>query len=138
MGVVAPSEADLLAIEVDEAMVGDGGLVGVSPEVGEDVGGAGERRLGVDAAQGRRVDEAMAQSGGKSGRARGGLGKRAADSGWTVPHALPADLAGALRHLDDAQLDRLRDAVAAETRRRDRPDGKTSQRGAGRAGGRLR
>ena len=78
----------------------------------------------------------MAQSEGKSGRGRGrsagGSGKRATDAGWTVPHALPADLAGALRHLDDAQLDRLRDAVAAETRRRGRPDGKTSGRGTGR------
>ncbi len=36
---------------------------------------------------------------------------------------------GALRHLDDAQLDRLRDAVAAEARRRGRLDGKTSERG---------
>ena len=46
-----------------------------------------------------------------------------------MPHALPAGLAGALRHLDDAQLDRLRDAVAAESRRRGRPDGKTSEPG---------
>ena len=69
----------------------------------------------------------MAQSGGKSGRARGGSGKRAADAGRTVPHALPADLAGSLRYLDDAQLDRPRDAVAAEARRRGRPDGKRSE-----------
>ena len=44
----------------------------------------------------------------------------------------PPILAGALRHLDDGQLDRLRDAVAAESRRRGRPDGKTSGRGTGR------
>ena len=68
----------------------------------------------------------------KVGRGRSGSGKRATDAGRTVPHALPADLAGALRHLDDAQLDRLPDAVAAETRRRGRPDGKTSGRGTGR------
>ena len=74
----------------------------------------------------------MAQSGGKSGRTRGGSGKRATDAGRTVPHALPADLAGALRHLEDAQLDRLRDAVADETRRRGRRDGETSERGSGR------
>ena len=71
----------------------------------------------------------MAQSGGKSGRARDGSGKRATDAGRTVPHALPAALDRALRHLDDAQLDRLRDAVAAEARRRGRPDGKTSEPG---------
>ena len=47
-GVVAPAQTHLLAVEVDEAVVGDGGLVGVAPEVGHDVGGAGERRLGVD------------------------------------------------------------------------------------------
>ena len=49
-----------------------------------------------------------------------------------MPHALPADLAGALHHLDDTQLDRLRNAVAAEARRRGRADGKTSERGKGR------
>ena len=78
------------------------------------------------------MDEAMAQSGSKSGRGSSGSGTRATDAGRTVPHALPADLAGALRHLDDAELDRLRDAVAAESRRRGRPDGKTSGRGTGR------
>ena len=71
----------------------------------------------------------MAQSGGKSGRSAGDPGKRPADGARTVRHALPADLDGALRHLDDAQLDRLRDAVAAELRRRGRPDGKTPERG---------
>ena len=71
----------------------------------------------------------MAQSGGKSGRGSGGSGTRATDAGRTVPHALPADLDRAFRHLDDAQLDQLRDAVVAESRRRGRPDGKTSGRG---------
>ena len=33
VGVVAPAEAHLLGVEVDEAVVGDGGLVGVAPEV---------------------------------------------------------------------------------------------------------
>ena len=47
-----------------------------------------------------------------------------------MPYLLPADLDRALRHLDDAQLDRLRVAVAAEARRRGRPDGKTSEPGA--------
>ena len=52
--------------------------------------------------------------------------------GWRIRfdlHEGPADLDGALRHLDDAQLDRLRDAVAAEVRRRGRPDGKTPEQG---------
>ena len=48
VGVVAPAEPNVLGVEVDETVVGDGALVGVAPEVGEDVGGAGERRLGVD------------------------------------------------------------------------------------------
>ena len=47
VGVVAPAESHVLAIEIDEAMVGDGALVGVAPEVGEDVGGAGERRFSI-------------------------------------------------------------------------------------------
>ena len=45
-------------------------------------------------ARSRRVDEAMAQSWEKSGRARGGSEKRAGDTGRTVPHALAADFAG--------------------------------------------
>lgn len=39
---------NLLAIEVDEPMVGDGDLVGVAPEIGEDATGPGVRSLGVD------------------------------------------------------------------------------------------
>ena len=42
---------------------------------------------------------------------------------WT---RAPSDLGGALRHLDDAQLDRLLDAAAAEARRRGRQDGRTA------------
>ena len=42
-------------------------------------------------------------------------------------YALPSDLAGSLRHLDDGQLDRLLRAVAEEARRRGRPgDGEPS------------
>ena len=74
------------------------------------------------------MDDAKARSEGRSGRSAGGPGKRVADAARTVPHALPADLDRALRHLDDAQPDRLRDAVAAEARRRGRTDGKTSER----------
>ena len=38
--------------------------------------------------------------------------------------ALPADLERSLRHLDDAQLDRLLEAAAAEAHRRGRTDGR--------------
>ncbi len=38
--------------------------------------------------------------------------------------ALPADLERSMRHLDDAQLDRLLEAAAAEARRRGRMDGR--------------
>ena len=48
VGVVAPPEANVLAVEVDEAMVADGDLVGVAPEIGQDLPGAGERGLAVD------------------------------------------------------------------------------------------
>ena len=70
----------------------------------------------------------MARSEGKSGQSGGDPGKCVTHAARTVPQALPADLERALRHLDDAQLDRFRDAVAAEARRRGRPDGKTSER----------
>ena len=74
----------------------------------------------------------MARSERKSGESGSSPGKRVTDAARTAPHALPADLDRALRHVDDAQLDRLRDAVAAEARRRGRPDGKTSERWTGR------
>ena len=48
IGVVAPPEANMLAVEVDEAMAADGDLVGVAPEIGQDLPGAGERGLAVD------------------------------------------------------------------------------------------
>ena len=48
VGVVAPAESHLLGVEVDEAVVGDGALVGVAPEVSDDVGGAGEWGFAVD------------------------------------------------------------------------------------------
>ncbi|MDE0173663.1 MAG: hypothetical protein OYH76_00440 [Defluviicoccus sp.] len=40
--------------------------------------------------------------------------------------ALPANLSRSLRHLDDADLDRLLEAATAEARRRGRLDGKTA------------
>ena len=48
IGVVVPSEAHMLAVEVDEAVVADGGLVGVAAQVRQNLLGAGERGLGVD------------------------------------------------------------------------------------------
>ena len=48
IGVVAPPEADVLPVELDETVVADGGLVGVAPEIGQHLAGAGERGLGID------------------------------------------------------------------------------------------
>ena len=48
VGVVAPPEADVLPVELDETVVADGGLVGVAPEIGQHLAGAGERGLGID------------------------------------------------------------------------------------------
>ena len=88
---------------------------------------------GAGAAGNGGMDEAMAQSGARLGREQDRSGTRAtagptAGAGRTVPYALPADLDRALRHLDDAQLDRLRDAVAAEARRRGGPGGRAPER----------
>ena len=48
--------------------------------------------------------------------------RRGSERGVGQPrYALPSDLAGSLRHLDDGQLDRLMRAVAEEARRRGRP-----------------
>ena len=57
------------------------------------------------------------------------LARRLAYSSRRVLPRIPADRDRTFRHLDDAKLDRLRDAVAAEARWRGRPDGKTSERG---------
>ena len=52
---------------------------------------------------------------------------RSGDGGRKVGGmALPADLERSLRHLDDAQLDRLLEAVTAEAQRRGRTDGRKS------------
>lgn len=76
----------------------------------------------------------MANPGSQSGRsgegagAYGRPGSGVAGSGVArkqIPFALPADLGRALRHLDDADFDRLLECVTAEERRRGRQDGKT-------------
>ena len=67
----------------------------------------------------------MAHDTGKGCRPGGGPVKRdGSRPGGTL--ALPANLGRSLRHLDDGDLDRLLEAVAAEARRRGRTDGKTS------------
>ena len=48
MRIIAPQEADALAIEGGDAVVGDGHAVGVAAEVAQDMFGAAEGRLGVD------------------------------------------------------------------------------------------
>ena len=79
----------------------------------------------------------MARDTGRSFRSGGGPGKRdgsrpgediskGGGSGVAGTLALPANLGRSLRYLDDEDLDRLLEAVAAEARRRGRPDGKSS------------
>ena len=46
--IVAPAEADMRAGEIDQAIIGDGCLVGVSPEIGQDLACACERGFGVN------------------------------------------------------------------------------------------
>ena len=48
VSIVAPAEADMLTVEIDQAIIGDGCLVGVSPEIGQDLARACERGLGVN------------------------------------------------------------------------------------------
>ena len=79
---------------------------------------------------GQRAGRA-AHSGGRSGK-RGGSRPGDGASEGTGAHrpvalALPAHLERSLRHLDDADLDRLVEAATAEARRRGRQAGKTSQ-----------
>lgn len=76
----------------------------------------------------------MAKPGSQSGRfgegagAYGRPGSGGAGAGIArkkIPFALPANLGRALRHLDDADFDRLLECVTAEARRRGRQDSKT-------------
>ena len=48
VGIIAPAEADALAVEGGEAVVGDSHAMGVAAEVAQDMFGAAEGRLGVD------------------------------------------------------------------------------------------
>ena len=48
VGVIAPAKAHVLSVEINQAVVGDGNLVRVAPEVGQHLSGAGERRFGID------------------------------------------------------------------------------------------
>ena len=48
VSVITPPETDLALGEVDETVVGECDAVGISPEVGDDLLGSGERTLGVD------------------------------------------------------------------------------------------
>ena len=48
MGVVLPAESDLVVLEGDEAMVGDGHAMGVAAEIAEHVVGTAKRRFGID------------------------------------------------------------------------------------------
>ena len=47
MSIILPAECNLLAIEGEEAMVGDGDAMSVTAEIAEDVMGAAERRFGI-------------------------------------------------------------------------------------------
>ena len=87
---------------------------------------------------GQRAGKATGSHGGSEKRGGRRLAHTASDGGTggrTVgAPMLPADLERSLRHLDDADLDRLVDAATAEARRRGRQAGKTSG-GKGRAAG---
>ncbi len=65
---------------------------------------------------------------GRSGKGAGAYGRPGSGVAGVarkkIPFALPADLGRALRHLDDADFDRLLECVTAEARRRGRQDSK--------------
>jgi hypothetical protein len=48
VGIILPAEGDLIVLEGDEAMVGDGDAMGVAAEIAEDVMGTAERGFGID------------------------------------------------------------------------------------------
>ena len=48
MGVVLAAEGDLVILEGDEAMVGDGDAMGIAGEIAENMMGTAEGWLGID------------------------------------------------------------------------------------------
>ncbi len=48
VSIVPPAEGDVIVVEGNEAMVGDGDAMGVARQVVENVLGAAEGRLGID------------------------------------------------------------------------------------------
>ena len=48
VGVIAPAEGHACLVGADQAAVGDGDTVGIPAEIGEDMLGRTERRLGID------------------------------------------------------------------------------------------
>jgi len=48
VGIILPAESNLVVLESDEAMVGDGDAMGIAAEIAEDMIGASKRRFGVD------------------------------------------------------------------------------------------
>lgn len=48
MAVIAPAEGHVRIVGADQTAVGDGDPVGIAAEIGEDMFGRSERRLGVD------------------------------------------------------------------------------------------
>ncbi len=48
VGPVSPTKGHTPVLESDEALVGNGGAVGVASEIAQDLLGSGKRRLGID------------------------------------------------------------------------------------------
>lgn len=46
--IILPSECDSIAIDADEAGIGDGDAMGIAPEIGQHLFGSGKGRLGID------------------------------------------------------------------------------------------
>jgi hypothetical protein len=48
VGIILPAEGNLVVLESDEAMVGDGDAMGIAAEIAEDMMGATKRGFGID------------------------------------------------------------------------------------------
>jgi hypothetical protein len=48
VGIILPAEGDLVVLESDEPMVGDGDAMGIAAEIAEDMMGAAKRGFGID------------------------------------------------------------------------------------------
>ena len=103
VAVVAPVEADLAVVDGQEAVIRDGDAMGVAAQIVEDLGGAGEGRLGVDHPLGLAQGSQVAVEGGRIGERGEGAGQAQAALAEGAIEVVEEESAGAAREDTDGR-----------------------------------